>query len=307
MHSWSRLIGAVSFLLFPVAFACNVVITNGDGWAVAQIRAQRDSLIHAGFDVILSAPPQDLSSTGSDSAPPKPLTRPCQFNTCSTGSPAEGFNASDRSTQSDTVYGPLSPKLFHSPPDFVISGPNVGNVLGRGTIYSGTVGAAAEAVKEGIPAAAFAAGTAAKVSYTTLTTAPRSPDTLSAHLYAELTTNFTCTLVDPAACPILPAGVTLKINYSPTTFSASGGAIGNCARASDFKWVLTRMQASAGAVDVATCGSRRLPVEETVVDAGCYATVAVVNATTTLDVGADAQEHVLNRLAPSGLLSCFRG
>ena len=167
--------------------------------------------------------------------------------------------------------------------------------------------AAAEATKEGIPAVAFAAGTAAKVSYTTLTTAPRSPDTLSALLYAELTTNFTRTLVDPAARPILPAGVTVKVNYSPTTFSASGRRIGNCARASDFKWVLTRTQVLARAVDVATCGSRRLPDEATVVHAGCYASVTVVNATTLLDTDAAAQKQVLDRLALSGLLSCFRG
>ena len=81
----------------------------------------------------------------------------------------------------------------------------------------------------------------------------------------------------------------------------------NCSQASDFKWVLARMQASARAVDVATCGSRRLPVEQTVVEAGCYATVTVVNVTTTLDVDAEAQAYVLNRLAPSGLLSCFHG
>ncbi|KAM5538870.1 hypothetical protein V8D89_007592 [Ganoderma adspersum] len=308
MHRWFCLVGIVfSVVLFKDAFACNIVLTNDDGWAVAQIRAQRDSLGHSGFNVILSAPTQDLSATGSDSATPKPLTHPCQFNTCPTGSPAEGFNASDSAV--DAVrYGiqTLAPDIFCSAPDFVISGPNVGNVLGPGTTKSGTVGAAAEATKEGIPAVAFAAGTAAQVSYTTLTTALHSPDTLSALLYAELTTNFTRTLVDPAARPILPAGVTLKVNYSPTTFSASGRRIGNCARASDFKWVLTRTQAIARAVDVATCGSRRLPIEATVVHAGCYAAVTVVSATTKLDAGADAQEQVLNRLAPSGLLSCFR-
>lgn len=63
----------------------------------------------------------------------------------------------------------------------------------------------------------------------------------------------------------------------------------------------------ARAVDVATCGSRRLPDEATVVHAGCYASVTVVNATTLLDTDADAQKEVLDRLAPSGLLSCFRG
>ena len=92
-----------------------VVLTNDDGWAVAQIRAQNDALKAAGYDVsveyvicqsktilisctqvILSAPAENQSGTGSKSATPTPLTEPCQFDSCPTGSPAEGFNASDR-------------------------------------------------------------------------------------------------------------------------------------------------------------------------------------------------------------------
>ena len=105
--------------------AQNIVLTNDDGWAVAQIRAQFDALEAAGhnvrvsncrlligvlpvsssfhlyrahneYQVILSAPAQDQSGTGSSSATPTPLTEPCEFNSCPIGSPAEGFNASDR-------------------------------------------------------------------------------------------------------------------------------------------------------------------------------------------------------------------
>lgn len=42
-------------------------------------------------------------------------------------------------------------------------------------------------------------------------------------------------------------------------------------------------------------------------DAGCFASVAVMNASTKADVGADVQAAVLERLAPSGLLTCFSG
>ena len=38
-------------LLCGGTFAQKLVLTNDDGWAVAQIRAQRDALVDAGFDV----------------------------------------------------------------------------------------------------------------------------------------------------------------------------------------------------------------------------------------------------------------
>ncbi|KAM5538871.1 hypothetical protein V8D89_007593 [Ganoderma adspersum] len=318
MQHWTSLFTTVALAaaLFQGASANNILLTNDDGWAVAIIRAQRDSLVSAGYNVILSAPTHDMSGTGSTSATPQPLATPCEFNTCPVGSPAEGFNASDtrlnyvNSYPADAArYGiqTLAQEIFCSPPVLVVSGPNVGNILGVGTQASGTVGAAAEATKEGIPSISFAAGTAAAVSYTTLTTQPNSRDTLSARLYAELSTNFTRTVLAPSLRPILPAGVTLKVNYAPTTFTAAGRAAGNCARASDFIWVLTRTQPTTRSTDVGSCGTHRLPVEAAVVSGGCYAAVTVVNATTKLDVSGAVQLEVLNRLAPSRIFGCFRG
>ncbi|KAI1782913.1 sure-like protein [Ganoderma leucocontextum] len=315
MHRWTSLATAISVaLLFQGTFAQNLILTNDDGWAVAQIRAQRDALVDSGFDVVLSAPAENESGTGSSTATPQPLSQPCEFNTCPTGSPAEGFNASDtklnyvNSFPVDAVrFGiqTLAPEFFGSAPDFVVSGPNVGNNLGTVTQNSGTVGAACEAAKEGIPSTAFSAATASQVSFTTLTTSPNSPSTLSALIYATLTTNFTHTLLAPAARPILPSGITLNVNYGATTFSSSGQPNGACASAGDFNWVFTRLLKSSGAVDVETCGSTTLPDETTVVDAGCFASVTVMNASTKADVGADVQAAVLDRLAPSGLLTCF--
>ena len=94
----------------------NIILTNDDGWAVAQIRAQNTALKRAGFNVsshkhgiicdgvfiqfvskvVLSAPTENESGTGSSTAPPTVLTEPCEFDTCPEGSPAEGFNTSDR-------------------------------------------------------------------------------------------------------------------------------------------------------------------------------------------------------------------
>ncbi|KAM5538873.1 hypothetical protein V8D89_007595 [Ganoderma adspersum] len=316
MQLWSSLATAISVaVLFRDAFAQNLILTNDDGWAVAQIRAQRDALVDAGFDVVLSAPAENESGTGSSSATPQPLSQPCEFNTCATGSPPEGFNASDTKLNYvnafpvDSVrFGiqTLAPEFFGSAPDFVVSGPNVGNNLGTVTENSGTVGAACEAAKEGIPSTAFSARTASQVSFTTLTTSPTSSSTLSALLYATLTANFTRTLLCPSARPILPAGVTLNVNYGATTFS-SGQPNGDCVNPSDFQWVFTRLLKNSSAVDVATCGSATLPDETTVVDAGCFASVTVMNASMKADVGADVQAVVLERLAPSGLLTCFSG
>ncbi|KAI8972587.1 sure-like protein [Trametes punicea] len=297
-----------------------ILLTNDDGWAVAQIRAQRDSLVDAGFNVVLSAPAENESGTGSSSAPPVPLQQPCEFDTCPTGSPAEGFNASDprlnyvNSFPVDAVrFGiqTLSPDFFDSAPHFVVSGPNVGiastDNLGTVTLNSGTVGAACEAAKEGIPSTAFSASSLSQVSYTTLESAPTSPDTLSAFIYARLTSNFTSTLLSSPIRPILPPGITLNVNYGSTTFSSSGTPNGDCASADDFTWVFTRIIANNSATDVETCGSTHLPAETTVVQSGCFASVSVMNATTKADVDAATQGAVLARLQPSGLLSCFDG
>ncbi|OSD03715.1 sure-like protein [Trametes coccinea BRFM310] len=305
------------------AVSQQIVLTNDDGWAVAQIRAQRDSLVASGLKVVLSAPAENESGTGSSSAPPQPLQQPCEFDTCPTGSPAEGFNASDpllnyiNSFPVDAVrFGiqVLSLEVWRSPPDFVVSGPNVGTQclprslsdnLGTVTLNSGTVGAACEAAKEGIPSTAFSASSLSQVSYTTLQSESTSPDTLSAHIYASLTTNFTSTLFSSTLRPVVPPGTTLNVNYGSTTFSSSGAPNGNCTSPEDFTWVFTRIIANASATDVETCGSTHLPDETSVVRSGCFASVSVMNATTKADVDAAAQAAVLQRLQPSGLLACF--
>lgn len=107
----------VALALFVTSVASrNFLISNDDGWAVAQARAQFDSLDAAGFDVcnactldlvivinhptvsqiVLSAPAVAHEGTGAQSREPTVLKTPCQFNTCPVGSPAEGFFLLDR-------------------------------------------------------------------------------------------------------------------------------------------------------------------------------------------------------------------
>ena len=119
-------------------------------------------------------------------------------------------------------------------------------------------------------------------------------------VYADITAQFTGDLLAPAARPVLPADVTLNINYSPIS--------SKCASASDFEFILTRLIADPTATDVQTCGSDHLPGETeviatTLLSGKCIATVSVVDARSKTDVNADTQAFVLNRLG-SGRFSC---
>ncbi|KAF8890691.1 survival protein sure-like phosphatase/nucleotidase [Infundibulicybe gibba] len=284
----------------------NVVLTNDDGWATAQIRAEYDALKAAGFKVVLSAPAVDKSGTGASTTTPTVLATSCEFNTCPVGSPAEGFNASDpflnyvNGFPVDAVrYGiqTLAPKLLGAKPDLVISGSNVGSKcsnLGR-ISGSGTVGAAGEAALEGIPSIAFSGSTASQVSYTDLTTNPTSTSSIAAHIYTTLTLKFVNTLLaNPAGSPLIPAGVSVNVNYAPTT---------NCPSASSFSFIFTRLLPSTTATDVVTCGRNQLPDETSTIRSGCFATVSVFNASTKLDVSATFQGAVLNKV--QSILSCL--
>ncbi|CAK5277791.1 unnamed protein product [Mycena citricolor] len=157
----------------------------------------------------LVCPAINKSGTGSSTTTPTKLTQPCEFNTCPTGSPAEGFNATNSRLNwvngfpvDSAKFGiqTLGPKFFGgAKPVFVVSGPNVGTRFWSlaqcecqsripSNHHSSTSGAATEAAKEGIPAAAFSAATGDQISFTTLTTSPNSTDSRAAIVYSQLTT-----------------------------------------------------------------------------------------------------------------------
>lgn len=183
-------------------------------------------------------------------------------------------------------------RLGHSVSDFLISQADRSNVL----ICSG---AACEAALEGFPSVAFSGSSTAQESYTKLTTNSNSATVKAAELNAQLTATFTQTLLASSSQPILPSGVTLNVNYPITA---------HCPRASDFKWVLTRVTSNSSAVDVQTCGSDHLPTETSVITAGslggCFASVSVISASTKTDVDAATQSAVLESLSALPF-SCF--
>ncbi|KAF9545029.1 survival protein sure-like phosphatase/nucleotidase [Agrocybe pediades] len=290
MRSFSTLL-AFSLLATSGVLGQKGVLTNDDGWAAAQIPAEYAALKAAGFDVILSAPAIDKSGTGSSTATPNCLDFGLRvFNSCPVGSPAIGSNATDSRLNYANAFPvdavrfgiqTLAPKFFGTKPDFVISRSNIGNNLGSGITGSGTVGAASEPAKEGIPSIAFSGASGSQVSYTTLSQTTAS-STLSANFYTSLIIKFVNVLLNNTGA-ILPTGISLNVNFASTL---------SCTSASSYKFVLTRLTSSNGATDVTTCGTNHLPAESTVIKTGCIATVSVFNATTKTDVGAATQQVV---------------
>ncbi|KAF9054081.1 survival protein sure-like phosphatase/nucleotidase [Panaeolus papilionaceus] len=274
-----------------------IVLTNDDGWAVAQIRQEFTTFTAAGYNAI------NKSGTGSSTATPTVVTAGCEFSSCPTNAPAEGSDSSNarlnyvNAFPVDAVkFGiqTLSPQFFGAgvKPDLVVSGSNIGNNLGS-IGGSGTVGAASEAAKEGIPSIAFSGAGGAQVSFTTLTQTTLA-STVTADIFANLALTLTNTLVNSGA-PFLPPGISLNVNF---------GSNSACPSASSYKFVLTRLVASTTTTDVTTCGTSHLTAESTAItQESCIATVSVFNATTKADVGASTQAVVLSKLSP--ILGCL--
>lgn len=120
----------------------SVLLTNDDGYQAAGLRALADEL-KAFADVIIAAP----SSERSGAAQSLTLRQPIVCHKI-----AEKEWAID-GTPADCVIVALH-KLLPQLPDIVISGVNHGANLGENVYYSGTVGAAREAVIHYVPALA---------------------------------------------------------------------------------------------------------------------------------------------------------
>ncbi|KAI0077635.1 survival protein sure-like phosphatase/nucleotidase [Panus rudis PR-1116 ss-1] len=288
----------VTFLFSGVTvIGQTVVISNDDGWAEAQIRAQFNALDAAGFEVVLSSPAENQSGRGSLSTTPEVVVGGCEFNSCPPGSPAVGLNASDPRLNYVNAFPvdaarfgieTLAPQFFGSPPDILVSGPNVGRNTGLEVFFSGTVGAAIEGTKHGVPAIAFSGQGTSHVSYTTLSDST-STNTISSLAFASLTVKFVQTLFASGSSPLLPSDVTLNVNYPTLSASCS---------AANVQFVLSRALPSLLPVDIDICDNRgRLPTEDTVLGAGCFASVSVLSTTLKLDANASKQSQVLTTLS----------
>ncbi|KAL2272064.1 hypothetical protein VTJ83DRAFT_1435 [Remersonia thermophila] len=289
--------------LLPVlgAQGLRIIHSNDDGWAELYTRSFYDALVASGHDVVLSAPAENKSGSGSLDADPSPRNTQCQYGSCSGNGAPIGRNASSPRLNwvnsfpaTSMRYGieTIGPLFWNGQsPELAVSGPNVGSNLYLQVHFSGTVGAAVFAAKEhNIPAIAFSGLTGGTQAWNTSTPSAASK------VYADLATTLTNAVI-ASGKPYLPEGVFLNVNFPEVG--------GQCAEASDFKFVLSRINVGLfSAPDVQHCGSTRLPFDTAVALAkGCYVSVSVGDANDKTTAPREKQAVVRDKL--SNLLTCL--
>ncbi|TJZ69011.1 5'/3'-nucleotidase SurE [Chitiniphilus eburneus] len=213
------------------AFALNILVSNDDGFAAANVRALYTRLKAAGHDVIVSAPCQDQSGKGTSVnflTPLTPLAKDCRGGTVKAGAPAVGADPSlsdihyvDGTPVMATMYGldVLAPARWGKAPDLVISGPNEGQNLGAIVNSSGTVSNVIFSASRGIPSIAISADTNTK------------DNAALADEAAILTVKFVDALLAKRGNgAILPTGTAINVNLPK--FEAGGS--------SAVQWVFSR-------------------------------------------------------------------
>ncbi|KAI0121514.1 sure-like protein [Hypoxylon sp. NC0597] len=282
------------------AHGARILQSNDDGWAELYIRSLNTALNDAGHDVVLSAPAENKSGSGSTDQEPSPRTSPCEYNSCPANSGPIGTNATNMRLNwvnsfpvTSVRYGidTIAPPFWNGQaPELVVSGPNVGSNLFLAVPFSGTVGVAVYASHEaGIPALAFSGASDGNLAFDTNPVPARST------VYAQLATQLTNAVLDSGA-PYLPPDVFLNVNFPKVE--------GDCTDPSKFKWVLSRINPGVFSDrDVETCGTDRLPTETSVIDAGgCQISVSVGDSTDKTTAPAEKQAVVLQKLG--SLLTC---
>lgn len=181
-----------------------ILLVNDDGCKAPGIIALKDKLTAKGYEVWSSGPATNQSGIG----------------TAITYKPGKTFSIeklSDRTycfpgTPSDALLFGLYGLLKDTPPDLVISGVNDGPNVGIAQFNSGTVGAAARAVREGIPAIAASVGVRLEEAGTGYK---------SSHEYVPVVADYVVEIVDhlnsqwKPGQSVLPAKSGFSINYPP--------------------------------------------------------------------------------------------
>ncbi|KAI0646773.1 5'/3'-nucleotidase sure [Trametes meyenii] len=212
------------FTLLSSSAALNVLLTNDDSWASANIRATYDALKADGHDVLLVGPAVQQSGKGGTFVlPTTNITAPGgEFGTIPVGAPYFGQDSQNSdffyfngTPAAAVVFGIdiVAPKHFGSKPiDLVVSGPNEGQNNGPFVFtLSGTVGATYTAVERGIPAIAFSAGNGTHRSFTTNSGEANDPANLAAKVVADLV-RAVSDKVNVTQERLLPLGVGLSVN-----------------------------------------------------------------------------------------------
>lgn len=229
---------------------------------------------------------------GSLDEEPEPREDPCIYDSCPAGSGPIGTNATSPEfnwvnsfpvTAIKHGIATAGPALWDGAgPEFAVSGPNVGSNLFAQVHFSGTVGAACEAVKQGIPAVAFSGASDEHAAWD-------APPPASSLVYGDIAARLTDKLI-AAGTPYLPEGIFLNVNFPKVDAT--------CASADDFEFVLSRINPGIiSAPDVEWCGSTRLPTETTVIRAdGCFVSVSIGDASDKTTANDERQDAVLASL-----------
>ncbi|QKJ87568.1 SurE family 5'-nucleotidase [Paramixta manurensis] len=200
----TALIGALSFTVQAAERPMRILLVNDDGCESYGTTALQSKLKANGFEVWLVAPATNQSGIGS-AITFKPnkvfdVRKVAEKQYCFPGTPADAVD-----------YGLLG-VMRDAPPDLIISGVNDGPNTGVAQLNSGTISAAARAVRYGYPAIAASIGykltdEEAKNGWpSTKKYWPESVDHV-VELVANLNKHW-----QPGQ-PILPAGSGLSINY----------------------------------------------------------------------------------------------
>lgn len=213
------------------AFAANILLVNDDG-LTSNAKALYEALKAEGHDVIVSVPCTGQSGRGAGIVmystdtivPDNDKTQieaegGCHNGAAPTGAPAVGRFTKAGYTGGDYNYVHGTPVMaamygvdvvaiarWNKAPDFVLSGPNEGQNLGKIVNSSGTVGNVQFTGGRGIPSIALSAG-----SDTTDNAGLANPYSA---VVAQLTIKLVKALQAKAGTgPLLPAGVTLNVNF----------------------------------------------------------------------------------------------
>ncbi|THH15888.1 hypothetical protein EW146_g4663 [Bondarzewia mesenterica] len=235
----------------------NILLTNDDSWASANIRpdsrvscsATFTALKAVGHDVLMVAPAINQSGRGGTFVLPSGnITAPggefgsipAVHRSLGKTSPIQTFLLGyfNGTPAAAVIWGidVIAPMHFGSKSiDLVVSGPNEGQNNGP-FLYtiSGTIGASYAAVERGIPAVALSAGNSTHRSFTTNTGEVNDP----ANIAANLTTKFVAALAagHKPSSRLLPLGLGININFPVF------GANSNCTNP---PFVLTRLTGGA--------------------------------------------------------------
>lgn len=181
-----------------------ILVVNDDGCESPGSTSLQDKLKAKGYDVWMVAPATNQSGIGSvitfNTGKIFDVKKVAEQRYCFPGTPA------------DSVDFGLNGLLKEAAPDLVISGVNDGPNTGMAQVNSGTVSAAARAVRYGVPAIAASIG----YRFTDEEMKNKLPST---HKYWPDSVDYVVGVVDKLNAqrvkgqPLLPAGTGLSINY----------------------------------------------------------------------------------------------